>query len=192
MVSLGTPCDIDGQDIDIPSNTSSVPRSTANPNPPDAKSWHPFQSCAQFELADFLFCRDEMSGGRIDELMDILAALDERGTPPFVNHEELYDLIDDISPGEKWECISIKHADVESFADEDFSVPTWKKGTYDMWIQDPKTLVQKQLANPELKDFIDYAPHQVFGHDHQRVWSDFMTGNWAWEQCVSGWDMLTL
>ena len=59
MVSLGTPCDIDGQD-DIPSNAS-VPSSTANPT--DARSWHPFQSCAQFELADFLFHHDEMSGG---------------------------------------------------------------------------------------------------------------------------------
>ena len=30
-----------------------------------------------------------------------------------------------------------------------------------MWIRDPKALVQKQLSNPELKDFIDYAPCQV-------------------------------
>ena len=162
-MGLGTPCNVDGQNLPFHTNTTSVPSSAADHTD---ESWHPFQSHAQFELADFLFRCDEMPGGRIDELMDVLAALDEKGTPPFANHEELYGLIDDISPGEKWECISIQHADVESFADGDFSVPTWKQGTYDMWIRDPKALVQKQLSNPELKDFIDYAPHQVFGHNH--------------------------
>ena len=163
MVGLGTPCNVDGQNLPSHTNTTSVPSSAADHTD---ESWHPIQSHAQFELADFLFHCDEMPGGRIDELMDVLAALDEKGTPPFANHEELYGLIDDISPGEKWECISIQHADVESFADGDFSVPTWKQGTYDMWIRDPKALVQKQLSNPELKDFIDYAPRQVFGHNH--------------------------
>ncbi|KAL4082079.1 hypothetical protein V8B97DRAFT_1913930 [Scleroderma yunnanense] len=52
-----------------------------------------------------------------------------------------------------------------------------------MWIQDPKALIQKQLSNPELMDFIDYTPHQVFGHNYQQVWTDFITGNLAWEQC---------
>ena len=61
-------------------------------------------------------------------------------------------------------------------------MPAWKKATYDMWIRDPKSLIQKQLSNPEIKDFIDYAPCQVLGNNHQRV---CMTGNWAWEQCVS-------
>ena len=129
-----------------------------------------------------------MSGGQIDELMDILAAMDEGGTPPFANHKELYGLIDAISPEEKWECISMNHADAERAQIDESSnanLPTWKKGTYDMWIRDPKALVQKQLSNPDFKDFIDYARHQVFGKNHQCIWSDFMTENWAWEQCVS-------
>ena len=128
-----------------------------------------------------------MSGGRIDELMDILAAMDEGGTPPFADHKELYDLIDAISPEEKWECISMSHADAERAQTDGRStanLPTWKQGAYDMWIQDPEALVQNQLSNPDFKDFIDYAPRQVFGKNHQCIWSDFMTGNWAWEQCV--------
>ena len=125
-----------------------------------------------------------MSGGQIDKLMDIWAA-HERGAPPFASNKELYNLIDDIFPEETWQCLSTTHIDAAGLVDGDSSVPTWKRGTYDMWIEDPKALLQKQLSNPEMKDFIDYAPHQVFGNNHQRVWSDFMTGNWAWEQCVS-------
>ena len=78
-----------------------------------------------------------MSGGQIDELMDILAAMDEGGTPPFANHKELYGLIDAISPEEKWECISMNHADAERAqidGSSNANLPTWKKGTYDMWI----------------------------------------------------------
>ena len=60
MANLGTPCDTDGPDLQVPSNTTSVPSPTTDQTD---GSWHPFQSCAQFELADFLFRRDEMPGG---------------------------------------------------------------------------------------------------------------------------------
>ena len=177
-MAIGTPCDVNGQDL--PPNSPPSPPVDPNLNRP----WHPFNKRTQFELADFIFRHDEMSGGRIDKLMDIWAA-HEKGTPPFASHKELYNLIDDISPEETWQCLSATHIDAAGLVDGDSSVPTWKRGTYDMWIRDPKALLQKQLSNPEMKDFIDYAPHQVFGNNHQRVWSDFMTGNWAWEQCVS-------
>jgi len=131
MVSLGTPCDLGGNDL--PPNTPPV-----NHDEPDGTgpSWHPFKSQAQFELADFIFRCDQMSGGRIDELMDILATMDEGGTPPFSNHKELYGLIDAISPEEKWECISINHADVERAQMDGTStanLPTWKQGDYNIW-----------------------------------------------------------
>ena len=176
---LGTPCNADGQDL--PPNSAPSPPADGDPDKP----WYPFNSRAQFELADLVYRRDEMPAGRIDDLMDIFAALDANGTPPYANHEELYGCIDAISPERTWQCLSFTHADASTIMDGDSSVPAWKKGTYDMWIRDPKSLVQRQLSNPEIKDFIDYAPRQVFGSNHQRVWSDFMTGNWAWEQCVS-------
>ena len=176
---LGTPCNADGQDL--PPDSAPNPPADGDPDRP----WYPFNSRAQFELADLVYRCDEMPAGRLDDLMDIFAALDTSGTPPFANHKELYDCIDAINPERTWQCISVTHADANTFVDGDPSVPAWKKATYDMWIRDPKTLIQKQLSNPEIKDFIDYAPCQVFGDNHQRVWSDFMTGNWAWEQCVS-------
>jgi len=89
MVNLGTPCDLGGNDL--PPNTPPVSHDEPDGTGP---SWHPFKSRAQFELADFIFHRDQMSGGRIDELMDILATMDEGGTPPFSNHKELYSLIE--------------------------------------------------------------------------------------------------
>ncbi|KIJ13001.1 hypothetical protein PAXINDRAFT_81942, partial [Paxillus involutus ATCC 200175] len=154
----------------------------STPSHHEATPWHPFESRAHFKLADFIFCRDGMSGGSINELMDILAALNQR-TPPFTNHKELYNLIDAISPEEMWECISIQHAEAEGLAGGDSNMPTWKQETYDMWLQDSKALIQEQLSSTELKDYVDYAPRQVFGNRHQQVWSDFMAGNWAWEQC---------
>ena len=179
MVLLGTPCNADGQDQ--PPDSAPSPLADGDPERP----WNPFSSQAQFELADLVYHHDEMPAGRIDSLMDILAAFDASGTPPFSNHKDLYGCIDAISPERTWQCISITHADANTFVDGDPSVPAWKKATYDMWIRDPKSLIQKQLSNPEIKDFIDYAPCQGFGNNHQQVWSDFMTGNWAWEQCVS-------
>ena len=54
-----------------------------------------------------------------------------------------------------------------------------------MVFRDPQILLDHQISNPNFKSHIDYSPRLVFGEQGQHVWSDFMTGNWAWSQCVS-------
>lgn len=160
------------------------------PNPPlpkDAGTWHPFKSRSHFELADFMFRRNEMAGEQIEDLMHILASLDSEGQPPFAGRDEVYASIDKIAEEEEWSSLTLWHTDVDAVAEggDTSTLPSWKQAKYDLWLRDSKKVVQAQLSNPEVKDYIDYAPRQVFGNKHQRVWSDFMTGNWAWEQCVS-------
>ncbi|KAF8447545.1 hypothetical protein L210DRAFT_3609849 [Boletus edulis BED1] len=176
MIIIGTPCDSKGQFLPSgskpPASASSIP---GNDNP-----WHPFNNQAHFELADFLFQQNQMPGSQIDDLMHIWASLQEhpQGQPPFANHQHLYQLIDQIMEEEMWQSFEMQHADAH-----DPSAPPWKQATYQMYLRDPMKLLEQQLSNPELKDFMDYAPSQVFGEKDQRVWSNFMTGNWAWHQC---------
>ncbi|KAI5993868.1 hypothetical protein EDD15DRAFT_2387937 [Pisolithus albus] len=145
-------------------------------NPQDA--WHPFTSEGHFELADFLFSREQMSGGNIDDLMHIWAALDGKGKPPFNSHSHLYQTIDDINQENTWDCLEMHHVEAKNP-----NAAPWKQTTYQICLRDAGKLVEKQLSNPDLKEFIDYSPHLLFGENHQRVWSNFMTGNWAWNQC---------
>ncbi|KAG1790332.1 uncharacterized protein HD556DRAFT_1433411 [Suillus plorans] len=43
-------------------------------------------------------------------------------------------------------------------------------------------LLCNQLSNPDFKDGFDHASCQVYSNNHERVFSDFMSGNWAWNQ----------
>jgi hypothetical protein len=64
---LGWPCDADGHDL--PDGSPPAPDS---PRPND--NYFPYDSRTDFELADFLFQKEQMSGKKINELMDICAA----------------------------------------------------------------------------------------------------------------------
>ena len=67
----------------------------------------------------------------------------------------------------------------------DPSIPKWKRATYEVVFRDPQILLDHQLSNPEFKNHIDYSSKLVYGENGQCVWSDVMTGNWAWNQCIS-------
>ena len=79
----------------------------------------------------------------------------------------------------------MESAEAATLSADDPSVPSWKRVTYEVVFRDPQTLLGHQLSNPEFKNHIDYSPKLVYGENGQCVWSDLMTGNWAWNQCVS-------
>ncbi|KAI6168508.1 hypothetical protein EDD17DRAFT_1772901 [Pisolithus thermaeus] len=137
----GTPVNLNGDDLP---EGASPPK----PNTSSKRAWHPFESRAHFELADFIFCQNEMPGAQIDELMHIWASMPgQAGTPPYANHEHLYSTIDAISEGDApWTSFSMESVEAGGSGG-----PSWK--------------------------------HGVFGEKGQCVWSDLMSGNWAWNQC---------
>ena len=188
---LGTPCTLDGT-LDLPPD-SEPPESTStlhHGSPENSNPWHPFKHHAQYQLADFLFHQNETPQHQIDDLMDIWASMPEWGghPPPFAGHSDVLEKIDSITEDPIWECLSVQCTDATTSStstSDGPSVPAWKHASYDVWFRAPEALADFQLANPEFKDHIDYSPKQIFGDKHERVWNDFMTGNWAWRQCVS-------
>lgn len=60
---------------------------------------------------------------------------------------------------------------------------------YEVWYRDLRVVIRNQLANPDFKNEIDYAPVQEFGSNGERRWKNFMSGNWAWSNAVrvSNW-----
>jgi hypothetical protein len=67
-VSSGLPCDKDGYDIPNGPHPPRIDKS----GPID---FTPFETRAEFEFAEFLYSKAEMSAGKIDKLLEILAAL---------------------------------------------------------------------------------------------------------------------
>jgi hypothetical protein len=64
--------------------------------------WLPFESRLEFELAEFLFQKTEMSASRIDELLELWAAsqLQYTQSPPFSSYRTIQKKIDNIPVGD--------------------------------------------------------------------------------------------
>lgn len=168
----GTPCNKDG--IDLPPNTPPAPRQL------DTTNYAPYTSRAEFELADFLFRQSQLSGKKVNDLMDIWAA--HGGDAPFADVKDLHDTIDATPLGDApWNAFSVSYSGKHPSTGE---VPPWMLEEYEVWHRDPRTVIRNQLSNPDFKDEIDYTPVQEFGEDGERRWKDFMSGNWAWSNAV--------
>lgn len=110
---------------------------------------------------------------------------------PFASHNEMYDLIDAIKEGDvPWQSMTINWQPEDDAAgtasDPDGQEgSSWKLAKHEVWFRDPRLVVQGILSNPDFNSGFDPAPCQVFNQDGNCIWSDFMTGNWTWDQCVS-------
>ncbi|KAI5997773.1 hypothetical protein F5J12DRAFT_725092, partial [Pisolithus orientalis] len=165
----GSPCDPCGQDL--------LPSVPPLPFEPYAQGdWMPFTSQVQFELAEFLYKSVQMSAGKTDTLMDILASLYDHQDPPFVLHDELYKSIDAIPYGDcPWQSFSVKYSG--PLPKDPLS---WMLADYDVWYQDPPSLLEQQFGNPEFADSIDYTAK--VNENGQCEVCDLMSGQWAWDQ----------
>ena len=182
---IGQPCDEDGHPLD-----PSSPPSIKTDDPTD---WTPFRNRIEFETAEFLYKRCQMSGANIDILMELWAAYSAVRDPedisetssnlsPFSDHRDLYRTIDAIPiGGVPWQSITLSYdgpiPDVEI-------PPSWMNAGHTIWFRDPLLLFKKMLDNPDFKDFFDYAPYRQYERD-QRRYQNFMSGDWAWKQAVS-------
>lgn len=147
--------------------------------------WFPFVDQHQFEMAEFLYSGEEMSAGKIDKLMGLWAARD--GSSPFVNHRDLYAIIDAIPYGEApWKSATIMYnSGLDELEDqlEDLLRPAWMEAEYVVNYRDPLTVVEKLIENPDFTTEFDYSPyHEYFDSKHR--FRHFMSGDWAWRQAV--------
>ncbi|GJF00303.1 hypothetical protein PsYK624_165870 [Phanerochaete sordida] len=53
---------------------------------------------------------------------------------------------------------------------------------YEVHFRDPHEVVRQLLDNPSFASGFDPAPHRDFDEHEERVYSDFMSANWAWRQ----------
>ncbi|KAF7350320.1 hypothetical protein MVEN_01336500 [Mycena venus] len=170
----GRPCDEHGNFL--PPGAPPPPSYHA---PPD--NWAPYVEQADFDLADLLYRRVQMSAADIDELMQNWVSRPGAADPPFANHRDLYSTIDATAIGHvPWQSFNVSWNGVHN---PDDNTP-WKNQEYTVYFRDPLAVLKLQLANPDFKFEMDFAPKQVFGGEDRnlREYMDFMSGNWAWEQ----------
>ncbi|KAF7971583.1 hypothetical protein HWV62_20746 [Athelia sp. TMB] len=145
--------------------------------------WGSFESRTHFELAEFLYKKNQMSAGDIDTLLKLWSdhASTTGGTAPFDNHKDLYTQIDSIPVGDvPWESFKLSYSGERPRHPED--VPAWMNDEHIAWFRNPHTLIKNLLANPDFKDEFDYSPYQEHDDEGVHRYQHFMSGNWAWRQ----------
>ncbi|KAJ7877130.1 hypothetical protein B0H13DRAFT_2235917 [Mycena leptocephala] len=145
--------------------------------PPD--DFSPFAGREDFDLADLLYRRVQISAGAIDELMQNWAARPESaGDPPFADHEDLYNTIDATEIGHvPWESFTVSYNKPLVPGD----VTPWKTQEYVVHFRDPaKSFISNsQIPTSKRKWILRLNKSSRRG---SRVYQDFMSGNWAWRQ----------
>ena len=120
-----------------------------------------------------------MSGRNVDELMQLWGAFSEQA--PFADHGELYESIDSIPLADiPWQAFEVTYTGPRPEHD----VPPWMERVYTVWYRCPHEILHAQLGNPDFAGEMDHSPKRTY-HGNERVYQDFMTGDWAWKQAVS-------
>ncbi|KAF8836969.1 hypothetical protein BDN67DRAFT_991942 [Paxillus ammoniavirescens] len=144
--------------------------------------WTPYRNWTEFELAEFLFKRNQMSASQINTLLDLWAAtlLQHGEQPPFADHHDLYKVIDSTPlGGVSWKSFTVSY-DREK---PEHDVPQWMNDTFDVWYRDPHEVAKNMLRNTDYKNEMDYVPFCEFSSEgDEQQWQDFMSGLWAWNQ----------
>lgn len=176
ILFTGTVCDEHG--LELPPGMPPTPREERA-----SDDYFPYSSRIQFEVADFLYRRNQMSAGDIDIILGLWAAslIPHGDEPPFRNHTELYDTIDATTLGDApWQSVTLNYSGERPAG----PVPSWMESGYDIWYRDPRTLIHDLISNPDFKDEFHYTPfHEYVNGKH--CFQDFMSGDWAWKQAVS-------
>ncbi|KAI9432304.1 hypothetical protein BJY52DRAFT_1132806 [Lactarius psammicola] len=172
-----TPCNEDH--VYLPPGTPPTPPPVQSPD-----DWTPYHNRVEFELAEFLYRRVQMSGGSIDLLLQLWrASLINHGTPPdeinlFDSRDSLYATIDSTPFGDAlWQGFSLSYDGPRPDV-----TPEWMTTTYDVWHWDPRQLLHNLLSNPDFDGEFDYVPFREFDVQKRRRWRDFMSGDWAWKE----------
>ncbi|KZP30691.1 hypothetical protein FIBSPDRAFT_907902 [Athelia psychrophila] len=165
----------------IPADSEPTPRPSANNGPND---WTPYNSRLQFETADFLYRRNQMSQGDTDFLGTLWAASlasHSGAEPPITDHEDLHEKIDATTVGDvPWESFTLKYNG--ELPPEDERIPSWMLDDQPVWYRDPKELVRNLLGNPDFKNEFDTTPFHEYDVNDNHRFENFMSGDWAWQQ----------
>ncbi|KAH7919985.1 hypothetical protein BV22DRAFT_1107896 [Leucogyrophana mollusca] len=146
--------------------------------------WTPYQNRLEFETAEFLFTKTQMSAGHVDELLHLwgMSLAVHGDDPPFTDHVDLHDTIDQTPLGDvAWNKFTINYS-----GDRYRTEAPWMDEDYEIFYRDPRKVIRNMISTPDFKDTIDYVLYHEWEKrpdgTHKRQWRDFMSGDCVWDQ----------
>ena len=146
--------------------------------------WHPFKCRLSFDWAHYYFVELQAPEKKINKGLNLwLAEKLEAGdhSPlPWSSATEMYMTIDSIQEGDApFETISFRYS-----GPLPPHPPRWMTERYELCTRDARILLYNQLCTTDFKDQINLQPYHQFDHKGDHVWSNLMSGDWAWDEAV--------
>lgn len=128
--------------------------------------------------------KEQTSEAGTNTALDIWAAslLPFGADTPWKNADELYSTIDVIQLGEApWKTVKVRYTGPLPAG----QAPKWMTEIYEFCFRNIRQVLHQQLASPNFKSKTHYVPYRQFNRQKRRVYSNLMSGDWAWKQAVS-------
>ncbi|KAG7085821.1 hypothetical protein E1B28_003359 [Marasmius oreades] len=172
----GRPCDQQGNFL--PGNAPPQPPPLPHPDNPEA--WAPFEDRLTFDFAHYHFVQAQSSATEINKALDMWAAAVWKygGDIPWSTARDMYSCIDKIRENAvPWKTYHLKYT-----GPRPPSPPRWMTETYELHFRDSRQLLKEQLANSHFEGKMNFSAYRQFNKDGKRVYSNVMSGDWAWMQ----------
>ncbi|KAF8262141.1 hypothetical protein EI94DRAFT_1773267 [Lactarius quietus] len=174
------PCSSDGTFLPDP-----VPQPPASDlfEYPD-RPWFPFSNRLEYEWAYYHYVRLQSSAEDIQQGLDLWRATVLRyradlDNVPWQNAKDMYETIDSIKvSGVDW----MTHRLTYSGPWPSGTVPHWMQESYELNLRNLFSVFEGQLALKEFDGQFEYTPYEEYDKDGSRVYSNLMSGNWAFRE----------
>jgi hypothetical protein len=138
-------------------------------------------------MAEFLFSRNQMSNSDIDTLMRLWreSPREQNNDPPFKNHKDMLAIIDAVAVGDTpWQSFVVSYTGPLPI---NAPAPSWMANNAEwiVYFRSPLDLCRAMLGNTQFKSQLDYCAYRDFDTNGKRVYKNFMSGDYAFEQSVS-------
>jgi hypothetical protein len=147
--------------------------------------WHPFTDRLDFDWAYYHFVELQSSEQHINKGLDLWLATKLKAgddTPlDWSSAQEMYNTIDSIQEGDvPFTTVEFKYS-----GPLPPNPPSWMMQTYELCTRDARHLLHNQLAITGLPDgAFNERPYRQFDHTGAGVWSNLMSGEWAYIEAV--------
>ncbi|KAF9552778.1 hypothetical protein CPC08DRAFT_768043 [Agrocybe pediades] len=172
------PCDENGKFL----SKFAVPTPAVKQDEMESNPYHPFEDRLEFDWAHYHFVQLQSSERKINKGLDLwLAAQLKAGINlplPWSSAQEMYSTIDEIQEGDApFETVHFKYTGTLPP-----NPPSWMTATYELCTRDSRTLLHNQLATTDFARDFSSRPYRQFDSKGDRVWSNLMSGDWAWNE----------
>lgn len=151
--------------------------------------WSPFDDRLGFEFCHHHYADAQSSASKVNKALDFWVAAKiqalktsdcEHINAEWDSAKKMYETIDKIQLGSSpFSTVKIRYS-----GPRPDNPPSWMNQEYELCYRDTRKVLHDQLATADFASDFDPAPYRQYQANGERVWSNLMSGEWAWDQAV--------